>query len=166
MLEGMEDPRRRIYYGRAGEYRTPPWGLEYRTPSSGILAHPILFHITMDLARIALYAGASAIGHNVLWKSREDDVRQAIDQYDVNMARKILKSNLKTLRYIIARKYSSIFYDIQRNIPILPMVEKIIMEGAQSILPVSSMEDNWRVDMGWTRHSASPNCSVAYWRNH
>jgi len=45
---------RRKVYGRAGEYRTPAHGLEYRTLSNFWLRHPVLMSLVMSLARTAV----------------------------------------------------------------------------------------------------------------
>ncbi|HHT9130900.1 MAG TPA: putative amidoligase domain-containing protein [Candidatus Tripitaka californicus] len=57
-LDGMEDGRRRRYYGRAGEHRLPEHGLEYRVPSSVALQHPVLTQLLYHLARTAVRLGA------------------------------------------------------------------------------------------------------------
>lgn len=55
---GLEDPVRRKYYGRAGEYRRPhPHRLEYRTPSNFLLWDPQIFHLGFDLMRAAFTLG-------------------------------------------------------------------------------------------------------------
>jgi hypothetical protein len=45
---------RRKMYGRAGEYRLPKHGLEYRTPSNFWLTHYILMSMTFGLAKLAV----------------------------------------------------------------------------------------------------------------
>lgn len=44
---------RRKHYGRAGEFRLPPYGIEYRTLSNFWLRHPVLFSLAFGLAREA-----------------------------------------------------------------------------------------------------------------
>lgn len=45
---------RRKVYGRAGEFRTPPHGVEYRTLSNFWLRHPVLASLVFGLAREAM----------------------------------------------------------------------------------------------------------------
>lgn len=45
--------RRRKFYGRAGEYRLPPHGLEYRVPSNFWLRHASLLSLVFGMARFA-----------------------------------------------------------------------------------------------------------------
>jgi hypothetical protein len=47
--------KRRLVYGRAGEYRTPAHGLEYRTPSNFWLKSKPLASLTFGLARLAVH---------------------------------------------------------------------------------------------------------------
>jgi len=51
---GEEGRIRREHYGRAGEYRLPKHGLEYRVLSNFWLQHPIFMYLVMGLARGAV----------------------------------------------------------------------------------------------------------------
>lgn len=42
---------RRRYYGRAGEFRFQPWGIEYRTPSSRLWNHPLVASMAFGVGR-------------------------------------------------------------------------------------------------------------------
>jgi hypothetical protein len=50
---GLEDPRRRVAYGRPGEYRHHNNRLEYRAPGSFLLASPVIFRFAVELGRQA-----------------------------------------------------------------------------------------------------------------
>ena len=50
---GLEDRRRRVAYGRPGEFRVAGKRLEYRTPGSFLLASPSLFRFAADFGRLA-----------------------------------------------------------------------------------------------------------------
>lgn len=99
---------RRRYYGRAGEYRLPSHGLEYRVPSNFWLCHYSVYSLVMSMARNAVrvhvsrgYAPRSgnydppveqvavdardAMFKDVNW----DDVRTAINKNDAVLARAI-----------------------------------------------------------------------------
>jgi hypothetical protein len=93
MFEGMEDPQRRMYYGRAGEYREQKHGLEYRTLSNAWLYHPDFVHPTLQLARAAFRLGC------MHWEQLIDfdpqEIRRIINNYDVAAARVWMKQHAK-----------------------------------------------------------------------
>jgi hypothetical protein len=53
----IDDPIRRTYYGRAGEYRKPRHGIEYRTLSNAWLACPQICHLMFNLVRAGAKVG-------------------------------------------------------------------------------------------------------------
>lgn len=106
--EGYNCPERRRFYGRAGEYRFHqyvPYGssarLEYRVPDTVILSHPAIFNLMWDLTRVVWRMGMA--GLNFLWDASEEDIRTAINDYDVKLARQILTNNLPMFRKIITK---------------------------------------------------------------
>ena len=54
---GEEQRLRRKFYGRAGEYRLPAWGLEYRTLSNYWLRHQALMSFVLQMARFCTTFG-------------------------------------------------------------------------------------------------------------
>jgi phiEco32-like amidoligase-type 2 protein len=54
---GLEDPRRRVAYGRPGEFRVHGSRLEYRAPGSFLLANPLIFRFAVELGRQAFKLG-------------------------------------------------------------------------------------------------------------
>ena len=103
LLQGMEDVRRRRFYGLAGEYRLPAHGLEYRVLSSSVLSHPVLVHLMLDLTRQC--AAMTGMGLNKCWIASEDEVKEAINDLNVELAQKIIKRNLKLLTSMLKRMY-------------------------------------------------------------
>lgn len=99
LFAGIEDDRRRQYYGRAGEFRFQKHGLEYRTLSNAWLKHPALAHLTLNLARGAFRLGTSD------WESsfKYDPglVRHIINEYDVKAAKKFVEDNAKLLIWLM-----------------------------------------------------------------
>lgn len=105
MYQYWDGPRRRQYYGRAGEYRLTTYGVEYRTPSNAWLSHPSAFHFNYELARrvIGLTVGPAAgvlpypPSGNFMkqwWgNTSEEEVRNAINNSDVALALQILEKN-------------------------------------------------------------------------
>ncbi len=167
MLAGLEDPRRRQFYGKAGEYRTPAHGLEYRVPSSTVLVHPIVAHLTLDLCRYGIQF--AILNQDTLWQmpGGDNQAQHILNNYDIDEARRILRLNEKILNDMITIVYS-IAPDTVNMYQELPKkkfnkIKNIIMEGAKEHLPCDSIENNWRLELGaprWQNHSDSPDASV------
>jgi len=151
LLRGMEDARRRRYYGRAGEYRLPAHGIEYRVPSAAMLSHPVVWHLCFDLIRAAAYLGQAGFGY--IWKVREEEALAAINDLDVDVARKILRRNEDVLKALLKRRY----YENWKK------AFKIIKVGARKAFPkIEDMHANWKLtNHGWEEGCDSTNCCVA-----
>jgi hypothetical protein len=103
---------RRKVYGRAGEYRTPAHGLEYRTPSNFWLRSYPLMSLVFGLGRLAVNIGCNIMDHEhkdikTLEKSpyrkifrvcRNRDIQKAINTNDYDLAKK----NWDKLRVILS----------------------------------------------------------------
>lgn len=150
LLAGVEDVRRRQFYGKAGEYRTPAWGLEYRTPSSATLCHPVVANISYDIARHAVRN--SPIGYRPWGDIDDAHIQSIINELDVTTARRILTENKTTLQSILNHHYGV------RG----PIAFRLIMEGADNLLDCHHMAATWRLREAdcWEPHCASPNCCV------
>jgi hypothetical protein len=143
----IDDPIRREYYGRAGEYRLPKHGLEYRVLSNFWLIHPAvamlvneLFRVTIKLAQIGL--------HELTWKADEEEVRSVINNCDVEGARRMLVKNSKTLEALF---YHTNFGGGIRDAVLDASVESAmftVLNGLEALrtLP-QDIEKNWRLDM-------------------
>ncbi len=82
---------RRKVYGKAGEHRTPKYGIEYRTPSNFWLHSPELMDLVFGLARHAVVVGANSTENNdaikALFKNvKLKEVERAINDNDVELA--------------------------------------------------------------------------------
>jgi hypothetical protein len=99
MFAAHDNPVRRQYYGQPGEFRTPAHGLEYRTLSNAWLAHPLIYHMTFDLARAVV--GMYEEGMDFVWKTSEKATVETIMNHDVDSARKILKENERIFRAVL-----------------------------------------------------------------
>lgn len=105
LLRGLEDERRRRYYGQAGEYRLPSHGLEYRVLSSACLIHPAVNHFIMDMARAA--ASMAFYSQSWMWEAEQAEVEDAINNLNVDAADRILTRNRDLLSKIILRRYEA-----------------------------------------------------------
>lgn len=98
---------RRQVYGRAGEYRLPPHGLEYRTLSNFWLRNYKLMHFVFGMGRLAIGVGLNQPWAGEKWKSREtllesidsEAIQHAINTNDLQLA----KENWKAVRAFIDR---------------------------------------------------------------
>lgn len=79
--------RRRVY-GRAGEFRLPKWGLEYRTLSNFWLKHYQLFSMAFGLTKLAysVYQSDPQIKQAVFDRIDMRRIQKAINSNDANLA--------------------------------------------------------------------------------
>lgn len=150
LLRGIEDPRRRMFYGLAGEYRLPKHGLEYRTLSSAILAHPAIMNLMFDLARCVTKMHDE--GTAAIWQSDEQETQEVINNLDVVGAEKILARNKDALTRICKGLYGSSKVSENAN--------KLIVQGAIELMPVNDMATVWGLkDDGahWTQQVGQKN---------
>lgn len=79
---------RRRYYGKAGEYRVKPYGLEYRVPSNFWLRDYRLYGLTFGLVRLAVGICNSNVYSDILDRIDMKDVVKAINSNDPVLAKK------------------------------------------------------------------------------
>lgn len=157
LLEGLEDPRRRHFYGKAGEYRLPKHGFEYRVPSSALLCHPVVWHLCFDLSRVVVSIGRF-LDLDRVWKVKESQVIEIINNVDVKGARKVLERNRGTLADILNKKYTGYTKYPDPHKKLVPL----IMDGAKEHLEVHDLAKVWYLSPNarWNTHSSNPNCTV------
>ena len=151
ILAGMEDERRRKFYGLAGEYRLPKHGLEYRVLSSAILAHPILMIFFLDFTR-QIVGDAKRL--SFAWQGSEAETKEVINNLDVEQSKAIIKRNESLIKIMIRGAYSTIHGD---------KVFSLFDQGAMKVLPIGDMEKNWKFNKSWTNHVGDPDTCVARW---
>ena len=168
VLEGLEDPARREYYGLAGEYRLPQWGLEYRTLSSAILWHPMLVHFHSNLFRFAV--AMSTNNYSYLWKTSPEEVRHTINTLDIGMAREIISRNRKVLEDALWGIYhdptqayaSGMRPPTEDLVSPARMIDEFILQGVRKFIKLD-IDLNWHLSDGqWLPHSEGP--QVMVWR--
>lgn len=147
LFRGMEDIRRRDYYGLAGEYRTPSHGLEYRTLSSCVLASPYAYHLINDTARAVRCLAETDFVHAI--KANEKDVIKAINTLDVELAQKIVDDN----KPIFDRLWGGIYIPEDDNgRKIIEKCGTLVRKGLKECVS-TNMIDSWRLKTGWNIHS-------------
>jgi len=77
---------RRKNYGRAGEYRPKPYGLEYRVPSNFWLKHYVLWSLASGLMRNTIMHYRLKQTKNLLKRFDMKDIRNAINNNDYDLA--------------------------------------------------------------------------------
>ena len=163
LLQGLDDSRRRAYYGRAGEYRTPTHGLEWRVLSSTMLCHPILVNLMFDIARLAQALPAGQYAH--LWqvKGGDERVQHIINNYDEVEARLVLKENEPVFKSIINSLYATSRGNNGTGETLVKKVERLILVGCREFIDPNDIEGNWHLNNKekWTNHSQGKNESVA-----
>jgi hypothetical protein len=135
MFQYYDDPRRRALYGKAGEYRTPTHGLEYRVLSNAWLCHPAITHFVFELARLVM-------GQRVIpletWNITEDEARKCINDCDVGLAHQLLHRNMDTLEAMLwalpGIEYSMNNASMDKKQPILDAWKAVIFEGVDKFL--------------------------------
>lgn len=83
---------RRMYYGRAGEFRPTPYGLEYRVLSPFVLWTPELMELVYDLVDFTLSIVEGGETNDVLNLINPRKIQTVINNCDVKLAKKILNS--------------------------------------------------------------------------
>lgn len=168
LFRGLEDSRRRQFYGLAGEFRLPSHGLEYRVLSSLAIAHPVLTHLCFDLVRMAFVFGFK--GHGFAWDSSDAETQQAINQLDVELALQLLERNRPVLKRLLKDGYSQHVSLIGHGLEgsdkdrAAPKAERLIFEGADKLVNTTDMVDNWKLTGSWESHSDRDRVSLANWK--
>lgn len=145
----MENPLRRVAYGRPGEYRVPgpnDCRLEYRTPGAFLLHHPALFNFAADLGRAAYRMGLQLDGrYHPL-----PDVKEAIIACDADHAWEIINSH----RTIFEHLFTKLNYNVAGTMKLLRIGAK------QSGLFGTNLISNWWLDKTtWISHNYNKNCN-------
>ena len=139
----LEDPIRRRYYGRPGEYRLPQradlLSLEYRTPGSFLLSHPALMNFAFDAARRAFKLGMFLDGRLL----DIPDVKDIILACDADAALKVIS------------EHKQIF---EKFLPYLSALKAVTL-GAKKFLS-QNVAESWGLDGTWRPYN---NAGYASW---
>lgn len=135
LLAGLEDPRRRTVYGRAGEYRAKSYGLEWRTPSAANMHHPVLTHFLFSYSRLAAMMTTESFDMSTLVDA--DRVRAFVNACDPDEARKFLKENALGYKQFLGGIANGEYYDSKQR-PTADEIFDFVLEGAAKFLPACS----------------------------
>jgi hypothetical protein len=157
MFADIDDPLRRQFYGKAGEYRTPPHGLEYRVLSNAWLGHPAIGHMVWDLARQCVAFGEAVIPYEEFGTSL-DGVQDIINNCDVKAARKMVTQHksvweaaMRRVSWAHNEKATKAFFDV-------------VAGGVETMFPdYRKVELNWDLNGQWNHHT---NSMVDSWNAH
>lgn len=141
MLENIDSPARRQYYGRAGEYRLPKHGLEYRVLSNAWLAHPQFAHLVLNLTRSGLKLGRLKLTEEFGLSTQQ--IQDIINYCDVKAARKWSRENIKLLLTLIHKD------GVRDSDAADKAFVRIIEEGMPAVFPTyKNLDMNWHLTKG------------------
>jgi hypothetical protein len=144
---------RRRNYGRAGEFRTPPHGLEYRTLSNFWLrAYPLMSFVT-GMCRFAIDVEYNSrknpagifqweFADTLLGMVDEKAIRKAIDKNDVDLAKKNWKKVRAFIEEFAPNSLESGLYAGSLD-AFDYFIEKIDEGGLDYWFPVDKTEERW-----------------------
>ena len=149
----QDSPVRRQFYGRAGEYRTPKHGIEYRTLSNGWLAGPAITHLMLNLVRAGARVGLH--DYRKYFGMDEEQVKEIINFCDVKTARAWLAKHEQIFMKLIT---SDGVYTTGNGA--LKAWQMITQGGLEEIYPdPDDIPKNWLfTGTKWATHSEGPKC--------
>ena len=152
LCQGREHPLRRRFYGRAGEYRLPAHGIEWRVPSSAILASPGVWHLAWNISRQAVRLVLNNLDD--IWECDQDRAVEIINYLDVKGAREVIEHNRPVVMdlldaYVGGSGAGRVGY-------------AMLMDGmGVGIDKPDDLTGNWFLEGGWRSHCGVPNGTFA-----
>lgn len=152
--------KRREMYGRAGEFRLPTHGLEYRVLSNFWLQNYALMSFVMGMARSAVVVcGNSNADHDYAKELMNlvnmDDIRTAINENDYNLAKKNFRKIKKFIATYFTDKQYYWFPLVAGNLSKFELFAQKIhtsKKGLQYWFPGDPLDNwvhNYRYNLGW-----------------
>ena len=162
LLQGLESPIRRRYYGLAGEYRKPSYGFEYRVLSSAVMWHPAVYQLMLGLVRFA--ANIESKNLRKYWQASEEEVQETINFLDLDQARRICERNRTFLEDVL---YQVIYIHVSNHdwpemltkLPVGEVLEELVYQGVGQFLE-QDMEKNWYLKKSWNTHASNPKVQI------
>lgn len=151
--KGIDSPLRRKYmYGRAGDYRLNPLTLEYRTPSSVMWLHPVLFHMAANIGRFVYrIVRENKNPFTNISDSLNQEVKHIINSTDAEAAAHLIE-NSKEIKALLM---NGVEY---HNVGLLNTMTK------QGLIDTygTDIYSNWKIGGGWAMHSESPDSCMKW----
>lgn len=148
MFAEIDNPLRREFYGKAGEYRTPKYGVEYRTLSNAWLGHPAVGHLLFELARQATALYNFEIPYDEFGTS-EEEVQEVINHCDVKSARAIFAKSTAAFKRVMGS-----IPNFQGRPDNAEKLASVVQGGVESLFPeYREVEKNWKLDGSWATHT-------------
>jgi hypothetical protein len=143
----FENPLRRTLYGRAGEFRRPTYGLEYRVAGSCPMRNPVNYHLAASVLRQGLRLGTHFFpGLPIGSRSM---VRGIINNSDPITAREFIKKHHDTMMWVLTGGFCNTIM-AQRLMNIL--LSKEGWKGLVDMAP-DQIRKTWCIDTVWHSHS-------------
>lgn len=150
MFQYYDDPRRRLFYGRAGEFRTPPHGIEWRVLSNAWLCHPAITHFVFEIARLITQVGIEDKSEIVDWNMTEDEVRECINNCNVDLAKSLIERNRIQVMALLAKTPAVSYGPIEG----VKFWYDMVVNGVHKYLKnPDKLSERWCLDKGWVGHS-------------
>ena len=140
---------RRKIYGRAGEYRKPKHGIEYRTLSNFWLRSYPLMSFATGMARFAVNIMANGDKHYkaIMSKVNTDDIRKAINENDFELAYK----NFSKIEDILLEMAGDTmgngngdYAQFPLNIDNIEMFKYLVKVGIDKYFPKDKVMEHWQ----------------------
>lgn len=130
---------RRRTYGRAGEYRTPKHGLEYRVLSNFWMQHYTVMSMVLALCRFAVNVSLNEAATKAVLDAVDiEKIREAINTNDFTMAQDNFNQVKEVLRNITARGAKKKFYPLEGDR--IERFEKLVSKGLKTYFKLNVLE--------------------------
>ena len=146
LFRGMEDPRRRFLYGRAGEYRLPPHGLEYRVLSNAWLCHPVIMNFITHVSRVSAAVGLWGFNPTDI---TDEEAQKAINDSDSDMAVMLIERNKEFFDLVM----NSVVFKGRTSL--YKLMTSALKEGISGYLPDTSLYERWKMGGEWGTHCSA-----------
>lgn len=146
LAQGLDNPERRKTYGRAGEFRLPKYGVEYRVLSNFWLSHPGIAMLVFELGRATMRMAESGL-FRICWDAKAEETQEVINNCDVQGAKAILNRNMPILTELLGRASG-------RTPKMVSTAVKAVLNGIGSVVKdPRDVEKNWRLNNeGWLQY--------------
>lgn len=132
---------RRMLYGRAGEFRLPPHGYEYRVPSNFWLRTPGLGSLLLGSLKVAArMLQMKEVVDYILTTTDWDLVVEAINDNSFSKATKVW---LNYVRPLLMNTKNAMSYNWDLTPIMVPLFEFVVQKGIDRLWPGANLIENW-----------------------